>query len=491
MPAPSRRALHQPAASGTAGGDSNAPATGPVFRLGSAVPSAPSALALHDSRAFFEKALAHGLQHGILDAATLAAIHEEAPKGIVQIARYFGSEFLRPELEKARARMVNLVSLHLQEESGGDLAAAAQLLRAHSLLSRSKAGSDLLRRLIALPDSTHFALNGSDEAQTPLLARWSLRSHADYRAEFERRSHIARSVDAALWLAGRYGLDAEGLEEGGADAESVIRAALLWHALAPRSTEWPTAAALRKALLARQKVPAATGATPKGTTKGTTKKTAGAGAEGDGVEVPAIPLTLPPALPAALRPAVQAQCDAVRTDGTLLLQAGSARLRTLLRATGSLRARYFLQDDPLAEVDDHHREFADAGGAEDAFDAPLTTEGTAASGSKAWERATQGQTDEHALLTLWVSLAAGTPKKTLLTEKGAAALLRKIQKTGFDAGLASDFISDHAPQALRASYLALWQGFVQDAEAMLCSDRVGALQEALALLRRECHVEAA
>ena len=489
MPSPSRRAPHQPAAPGTAGGDSIAPATGPVSRLGSAVPSAPSALALHDSRAFFEKALAHGLQHGILDAATLAAIHEEAPRGIVQIARYFGSEFLRPELEKAHVRMVNLVSLHLQEESGGDLAAAAQLLRAHSLLSRSKAGSDLLRRLIALPDSTHFALNGSDEAQTPLLARWSLRSHADYRAEFERRSHIARSVDAALWLAGRYGLDAEDLEEGGADAESVIRAALLWRALAPRSTEWPTAAALRKALLARQKAPAATGEAAKKTAKKTTKKTTGTGAESASVEMPT--LTLPPALPAALRPAVQAQCDAVRADGALLLQAGSARLRTLLRATGSLRARYFLQDDPLAEVDDHHREFADAGGAEDAFDDPLATEGAPAPGSKAWERATQSQTDEHALLTLWVSLAAGTPKKTLLTEKGAAALLRKIQKTGFDAGLASAFISDHAPQALRASYLALWQGFVQDAEATLCSDRVGAQQEALALLRRECHVAAA
>ena len=79
----------------------------------------------------------------------------------------------------------------------------------------------------------------------------------------------------------------------------------------------------------------------------------------------------------------------------------------------------------------------------------------------------------------------------MLTEKGAAALLRKIQKTGFDAGLASAFIRDHAPQALRASYLALWQGFVQDAEATLCSDRVGAQQEALALLRRECHVAAA
>ena len=40
---------------------------------------AASALALHDQRAFFEKALAYGVQHGILDASTLDAIHAEAP----------------------------------------------------------------------------------------------------------------------------------------------------------------------------------------------------------------------------------------------------------------------------------------------------------------------------------------------------------------------------------------------------------------------------
>ena len=218
-----------------------APNSDPALEINTA-PAVPLGMALHDSRTFFEKALAHGLQHGILDAATLDAIHAEAPKGMVQIARYFGSEFLRPELEKARARMVNLISLHLQEASGGDLAEAAQLLRDHSMLSRSKAGSDMLRQLLALPDSSHFALGGSDEAQTPLLARWSLRSHADYRMEFERRSHIAQTVDAALWLAARFGLDAEDLEEAGTDAESVVRTALLWRALAPRSTQWPTAA---------------------------------------------------------------------------------------------------------------------------------------------------------------------------------------------------------------------------------------------------------
>ena len=68
-------------------------------------PVGSNALQLHDARPFFEKALVYGVQHGILDADRLAAIHTDAPKGMVQIARYFGSEFLRPELEKARDRM--------------------------------------------------------------------------------------------------------------------------------------------------------------------------------------------------------------------------------------------------------------------------------------------------------------------------------------------------------------------------------------------------
>ena len=95
-------------------------------------PSAPAAnaLQLHDARPFFEKALAYGVAHGIIDAAKLAAMNADAPKGMVQIARYFGSEFLRPELEKARDRMVNLVSLYLLESTGGDLHEAAVAIAA-------------------------------------------------------------------------------------------------------------------------------------------------------------------------------------------------------------------------------------------------------------------------------------------------------------------------------------------------------------------------
>ncbi|TAH14307.1 MAG: hypothetical protein EAZ11_00015, partial [Curvibacter sp.] len=146
----------------------------------------PQAVSLFDARPFFEKALAHGLQHGLIDQARLDAICTDAPKGMVQIARYFGTEFLRPELEQAKDRMVNLVSLYLEHSSGGDLHRAAEALRDHSFLSRSKGGSDMLKALIAMPQTTHFGMNersGFRDEHIPLLAKWALRSLPDYEAE--------------------------------------------------------------------------------------------------------------------------------------------------------------------------------------------------------------------------------------------------------------------------------------------------------------------
>lgn len=416
-----------------------------------ALHAAPQALALHDARSFFERALVHGAAHGILGADKLAALHAEAPKGMVQIARYFGTEFLRPDLERARERMVNFISLHLQEESGGDLAQAAQLLASHSLLSRSKAGTDLLRQLIALPESSHFGMQGQDEAQVSLLALWSLRSHAQYREELARRRRIGEVVQAALWIASHYGLEDEALEEGGADAEGVLRTALALQALAPRSTEWPSTAAFHKLLAARRKV-------------GKTVDSADA-------------LAPPKGLPAALHAVVAAQKPVVLADLQKLLDPARA-LSPQLRPMGALRNRYFLLEDPLAEVDDYLRA-AEPLGADDDAPAPA---------SKTWQRATLGEQDEAALLTLFLCLAVGVPRKTLLPEKAAKALVRRLRTKGWQPELADAFIREHAPEVHSADYLALWQSFVAESRSTLQDDHDYGLGDALALLRRECHV---
>jgi hypothetical protein len=155
--------------------------------------AADGGVALFDERPFFEKALAYGVAHGLIGAERLEALRTEAPKGMVQIARYFGTEYLRPDLEKACERMVNLVSLYLQDSCDGDLQRAAQALRDHSLLSRSKGGSDLLKAMIAMPQNTHFGMQdgrGFLDEHIPILERWSLRSHADYRAERTKRQSV-------------------------------------------------------------------------------------------------------------------------------------------------------------------------------------------------------------------------------------------------------------------------------------------------------------
>ncbi|MBW8457349.1 MAG: hypothetical protein K0M58_02730, partial [Thiobacillus sp.] len=78
-----------------------------------------TALATFDSRPFFDKALRYGVQQGLITPERLLGIQTDFSKGIVQIANFFGTAHLRPELELALRRMVNLVSLYLEDMAGG------------------------------------------------------------------------------------------------------------------------------------------------------------------------------------------------------------------------------------------------------------------------------------------------------------------------------------------------------------------------------------
>ena len=406
-----------------------------------ATPSATSGMALFDERPFFEKALAHGLNHGIIDAEKLADIRADGPKGMVQIARYFGSEFLRPELEKAKDRLVNLISLNLQHSSGGDLQAAAQALREHSLLSRSKGGSDLLKALIVMPQNTHFGMadarSFSDE-HIPLLERWTLKSYADYQAEYAKRKQVADVVDAAIWYAAQYELDIDALQEEGKDAEAVIRTALLL-GLSKR-TEMPDWPAFNQLIPALRKKYAVGGQLP--------------------------PLALPKGLPAPLQQAVEALRQSVLADWPRIVDAATTP-KKLFDQTPAFLGRYFWLDDALAEVDDYER-----------------------SVSATWAKTTGGHEDEGSLLTLLLCVAAGSAPKTLLTEKAAGTLVRKIRKSGLQSDAAVAFVQSHAPTQFQADYVDMWQSFMEEALPTLRSDADYALHDALALLRRECNVAA-
>jgi hypothetical protein len=400
--------------------------------------SATGTVSLYDSRPFFEKALLFGVQHGLIDAAKLAAIAEDAPKGMVQIARYFGSEFLRPELEKARDRIVNLVSLHLQFASGGDMRAAATLLRDHSFLSRSKAGSDMLKAMIVMPQNTHFGMNergGFSDRHIPQLARWSLASFADVQAELASRQRVARVVDAALWMADQLALSADELQDHEPDAEAVIRTALLAHAT--RRKELPDWPSFEKMVAALRRKDSA---------------------------VAAAALTLPKNLPSDLVDAVDSVRQSVLGDLPRLMDA-RLPIRKLFDQTPAFMGRYFWMEDALSEVGQHDR-----------------------ARSAAWDKLTQGHGGDSTVLTLCTCVAAGVAPKTLLTDKSAASLIRKLRKNGFQSGLASDFILAHAPEQHQDDYVRLWHDFVSESQSTLLSDRDSKLTDALALLRRECNV---
>ncbi len=412
------------------------PATLPEAR------SEGAGMSLYDARPFFEKALQHGIRHGLIDAAKLDAMANDAPKGMVQIARYFGNEFLRPDLEKARERLVNLVSLYLEHSTSGDLAEAARSLQAHSFLSRSKGGSDMLKALLAMPQNSHFGMNDDaglpgrfNDDQIPLLAKWALRPLTDYTQELAKRQQVAQVLDAAIWAAEQGGMDAADLQEAGKDAEAVIRSFLLVQATGrQRLPDW---VGFEKMVLALRKSAAKTPLT----------------------------LPLPKGLPDALVNAVADVRLSVLADLPRILDT-AVPVRQLFDRSPAFIGRYFWVEDVLHDVAE--------------FDAQTT---------KAWDKATGGQLDESALLTLFMCIAAGSTPKTMLTEKSATTLIRKIRKTGFHPTLARDYILAHAPVQFESDYAQLWSSFTEEAQPLLTSDAAFAMEDALALLRRECQVK--
>ncbi len=409
-------------------------------------PAGASGIAVFDARPFLAKALAYGVQHRLLDADKLSAMRAEAPKGMVQIARYFGTEYLRPELEKAKERMVNLISLHLQLASGGDLRVAAELLRDHSLLSRSKAGSDLLKALLGMPQNSHFSMHegrGFQDEQIPALERWTLKPDAtlvpEYQTELAKRQTVAHTIDAALWLAEQRGMDYDALLEEGPDAEAVIRTCLLMGMT--RRTDMPDWVTFEKVIASLR---AKFGAKPK--------------------ELPK--LLAPKGAPDEWAATLQAQRESIWKDWPRIMDS-TLSVREVFIGEHGLQNRFFWIENPMNEIDNYHRHT-----------------------SKQWKNVTNNLTDEGPLMTVFLTLSAGDKAKTLLSEKQAATLVRKIRKTGLDAQLAADFIRSHAPPDFRDDYLAMWDVFIEDALPTLRSDLDYALHDALALLRRECNVGA-
>ncbi len=190
-----------------------------------------TSLATVDSSPYFERVLRYAIEQGLIDDARLEAMKREGAKGIVQLAKFFSTAHLRPALESARTRLVTLVSLALEADSGRRMDTAARLLKEKSLLALSKSGADRLRQLLALP--TDRLLSEDDlyrEDEKRFLAWRTLEepvTFARYLAERREREANRDHIDLAYRLAERLGLDRDSAQSLDISSESLVNSALL------------------------------------------------------------------------------------------------------------------------------------------------------------------------------------------------------------------------------------------------------------------------
>ena len=391
-------------------------------------------LTLFDQRPFFERALVHGVRSGVIDRHRLASIVNDGAKGLVQIADFFGTQYLRPNIEGARTRIVNLVSLFLEENCGGDLDVAARSLRDNSFLSHSRGGSEMLKKLWAMPEDTSYGILVK-QPQKEFLAEWSLRSLPDYRQALADRHGHQLSIAVALWFAERLGMAAEELSTAAVD--SVVRSALLVHLSGSGPLAIPTANGLLQMLEAIRK-------------HGVPRK---------GRKLLA---TLLQEVPVRYVPIVQHELHRIESEDLPRIADLSRPLAQLLH---ELEPLYYLRDF----------------GPEDAglFEAAACAD---------WQRITSGKTDDSSLLTVFVCLAADMPAQAVLSRTAARALIRKARRDGFKRLPVLGLIRALAPYAMQDDLETLWKEFFPGAEAAILDAADTKLADALDFLRENCNL---
>ena len=393
-------------------------------------------VAVVDKRPFFEKALCFGVRHDIIDNAKRQAIIADGAKGTVQVAEHFGTSYLYADLENARKRIVNLVSLYLEDSCGADLEKAAHSLRDDSFLFHSRSGNDMLKKLHAMPESTVYGdMKGQSlkdfQQERTLTKPFSL---AAYRKELKRRQDTAAIMAAALWFSDDMDVARSSLDF--VAAETVIRTAILARfggeeQSASRSQFAKLVEAVRSKLLTSGKM-----------------------------RIPKAVLDDVPDEHREIAERIRREME--KHDAPLLLNSAMA-LDVLLNV---FESRYFMRETGLEDLD--------------SFDAFV---------SKEWHAATGGKEDPYSRLTLFMCLAAGVKPKTTVSEAEARAMVRRVRKDGFDSDTVSGFIRQSAPFEIKQNLLALWEEeFLPEARERLLDDSDRTYARALRFLADNCNV---
>jgi len=365
-----------------------------------------TALTTFDNRPFFDKALRYAVAQDIIPPGRLQSLQEEFSKGIVQIANFFGTAHLRPELELALHRMANLVSLYLEDMSDGDLQIAAASLRDKTLLSHSKAGSDMLKRLQAMPDSTLVDRGPvSAEGQRAYLDEKTASDTiplAEYRSELALRQTMRNTIDFAFWLAKTMGVSRDDID----DAEPLIRSAMLVIFVDQAELKLPTRTAFVRLFKSAKN--------PK--------------ARLDQDRLKAFLREAPTEFQQLARDAMD---RFIERDLPQIRAASSTADKLLYSDAGE---NYFIRES----VDDDVRE----------YDRLVARE---------WDRVTRGEADDPAVVaTVFFFVATGLPPKASMLLREARDVIGVFRSGGFHSQAVTKFVGDHAPEAIREELQKFW-----------------------------------
>jgi len=402
-----------------------------------------TALTTFDNRPFFDKALRYGVTQGLVTPERLQSIQEEFSKGIVQIANFFGTAHLRPELELALRRMVNLVSLYLEDMSGGDTQVAAASLRDKTFLSHSKAGSDMLKRLHAMPDSTLIV----DRAVSPESQRAYLDgktaadtiSMAEYRSELALRQENQNTIDFAFWLAKKMGVSRDDVD----DADSLIRSAMLVFFVDQAELKLPTRTAFVRLIKAAKQAKAK-------------------------LNEDRLKAFLKEAPTEFQQLARRAMDRFIKKDLPQIRTVSSTADKLLYGESGE---GYFVSESLDEDVREYDRLVA-----------------------KEWDRVTRGEADDPAVVaTVFFCVATGLPPKATLLLREAKEVIRVFRTSGFDSQAVIKFVGDHAPEAIREELRKFWKDELKGEAEEQLSDRDPNwpdthMERALEYLRKTCRV---
>lgn len=402
--------------------------------------SQPNALATVDRRPFFEQAIAYGVAHGILDGLHLNRLRDEGPKGVVQIANHFGTAYLQASLETAAARMVNLISLYLEEQSNANLMLAASSLRDNTLLSHSRGGSEMLKRLNALPQDTLLVRRQANPAEEKAFVDEKTfaapLSLDQYRQELAYRQALQRQLDVARWLAGQ--LQASPDDYAGFSAEQLIASAMLVWYVGREPLALPSKAEFVKLInhLRKSSFKPQTGAFEK----------------------------MLKAAPEDFRRLAESMMQ-----GFIKTQLPDLRAKTYKPVDfihGDQGGRYLIRESLEEDVGE--------------YDKLVAAE---------WVRLTRGRSDPATLFTVFLFIATGQPPKASMLQKEGKAIIEIFRREGFQSDQVCAFISEFAPHEQRSELTEMWlEDLRPEAEIHLADpDRDDTYMErALRYLQRSC-----